>query len=62
MEGKFIRKMIEQCFAQYDIESSWLNDNQHIEEIYDEVISRYEKNEGELYELIEDVVYEFVTA
>lgn len=62
MEKKLIEKMIKQSFAQYDIESAWLNERQHIQEIYEEVISRYKKNEGEIYELIEDAVYEFVTA
>ncbi|KAB7708845.1 hypothetical protein F9802_01485 [Bacillus aerolatus] len=56
------KKMIKHCLMQYDFEA----EGQEAENIYKEIIHRVQKrqaaDDGELYELIEDEVYEFITS
>lgn len=58
MEKKLIYKMLRQCFQQYEHEAS----EEDYEKLYERIIE--EQTQGEqipLYELINDVVYEYLT-
>ncbi|PAQ16257.1 hypothetical protein CD798_02535 [Bacillaceae bacterium SAOS 7] len=61
LQQPFIQKRIEQSLAKYDYEPDWKEEK----ELLLRLINRIEKrcaNEGEdLYEVIEDEIYSFVT-
>lgn len=57
MEKKLIYKMIRQCFQQYEHEAS----EEDYEKLYKRVVEEVEEAEVALYELINDVVYEYLT-
>ncbi|MCP3738635.1 YqzH family protein [Rossellomorea sp. BNER] len=62
MEQQMMKRMIQKCFLQYEhsVESLPLN-NRDYERLYSEIMERYQRNESaEIYELVEDVVYEFL--
>ncbi|MFK2824284.1 YqzH family protein [Bacillus sp. B190/17] len=62
MEQLLMKKMIRQSLAQYNFAS----EGKEAEVLYKELIQRIQKHQaehdGELYEIIEDVVYEFITS
>lgn len=57
MEKKLIYKMIRQCFQQYEHEAS----EEDYEKLYERVVKEAEEAQVALYELINDVVYEYLT-
>jgi hypothetical protein len=58
MEKKLIYKMIRQCFQQYEHEAS----EEDYQKLYDRIIEKKTQEEPiTLYELINDVVYEYLT-
>lgn len=58
MEKKLIYKMIRQCFQQYEHVAS----DEDYEELYEQIIEKQTQEEPiALYELINDVVYEYLT-
>ncbi len=58
MEKKLIYKMIRQCFQQYEHEAS----AEDYEKLYERIIEEQIKEEHiPLYELINDVIYEYLT-
>ena len=63
MEKKFILKMIKNCFKQYYAEAETLPLNQEdYEELYKRtLIVMDEHPDAELYEIVNDSVYEFIT-
>ena len=63
MEKKLIIKMIKNCFKQYysDIESLPVSE-EDLEELADQIIQQQrEQSSVELYEVVNDTVYEFLT-
>ncbi len=57
MEKKLIYKMLRQCFQQYDHEAS----EEDYEKLYKQVVEEAKEAQVALYELINDVVYEYLT-
>jgi ATP-dependent RNA circularization protein (DNA/RNA ligase family) len=58
MEKKLIYKMIRQCFQQYEHEASEAD----YEKLYERILEELgEEEQIPLYELINDVVYEYLT-
>lgn len=58
MEKKLIYKMMRQCFQQYEHEASV----EDYEKLYEQIIEKQTQEEPiALYELINDVVYEYLT-
>lgn len=63
MEKKLIIKMIKNCFKQYysEVDSLPMN-HEDLEELADRIITLKEEQPGvELYEVVNDTVYEFLT-
>jgi hypothetical protein len=63
MEKKFILKMIKNCFKQYYAEAEILPLNQDdYEELYKRILIVMDEHpDAELYEIVNDSVYEFIT-
>ncbi|AYA76924.1 hypothetical protein DOE78_16575 [Bacillus sp. Y1] len=57
MEKKLIYKMLRQCFQQYEHEAS----EEDYEKLCERVVEEAEGAQVALYELINDVVYEYLT-
>jgi len=58
MEKKLVYKMLRQCFQQYEHEAS----EEDYEKLYERIIEEQAKEEQiPLYELINDVIYEYLT-
>lgn len=63
MDRKLICKMIQNCFKQYYSETDTLPVNKEdMEMLYDEIVKiKSEEPNVDLYELVNDTVYEFIT-
>lgn len=64
MEEKLIKKMITSCFLQYnhDLDSVPLSEEEY-KALYEEICAAKAKDPGhDLFELIEDAVYSYLTA
>jgi hypothetical protein len=61
MERRLVKKMIQQCFLQYEhqLDTVPLGDKDY-ERFYDEITKRYVEENIEIREIIEDVVYKFL--
>jgi len=58
MEKKLVYKRLRQCFQQYEHEAS----EEDYEKLYERIIEEQAKEEQiPLYELINDVIYEYLT-
>ncbi|WML30789.1 YqzH family protein [Neobacillus sp. OS1-32] len=61
MEKKFIVKMIQNCFKQYYEEDSIPIGNQELEQLANRILSiKQEEPATNLYEVVNDIVYEFM--
>jgi hypothetical protein len=62
MDKKFILKMIEQNFKQYhrDLETSPLGE-EDCEQLYLKIIEIKTETNADLYDIVNDVIYEFLT-
>jgi hypothetical protein len=63
MEKKFIIKLITNCFSQYEYERDLLDVNvEDLEEMYIEVLKEKEEEPASsLHDIVNDVVYEYLT-
>ncbi|MDR6998639.1 YqzH family protein [Neobacillus niacini] len=63
MDKKLIIKMIRNCFKQYNAEADSLPMNEkELEELYHQVLrTKTLEPEADLYEVVNDTVYEFLT-
>lgn len=62
MEKKLIVKMIKNCFKQYYEPDSMLLSEQDLEELTKRILqTKAEEPAADLYEVINDLVYEFLT-
>ncbi|WP_203361829.1 YqzH family protein [Bacillus sp. REN10] len=57
----FIQKRIEQSLANYDYELDWQEDEEVLLDLIHRIKQRCSGGEEELYEVIEDEIYSFVT-
>ena len=60
MERKLIQKMIQQSLLQYH-RVDLIEEKEDYTSLYNEIMKRYTNHEGEIFEIIEDVVYEYIT-
>ncbi|MBS4173375.1 YqzH family protein [Bacillus sp. FJAT-49736] len=61
MEEKFIIKLITNCFLQYSKESADLN-TEDLEGMYQKVLQEKTENPHEgLHDIVNDIVYEYLT-
>ncbi|MBL4954053.1 hypothetical protein JK635_17960 [Neobacillus sp. YIM B02564] len=62
MDKKFVVKMIQNCFKQYYEEDSIPIENQELEQLANRILSiKQEEPAINLYEVVNDIVYEFMT-
>ncbi|MFY0757694.1 YqzH family protein [Metabacillus dongyingensis] len=59
MDEKWIYKMIQQSFQQYELEGSLSKKEAH--DLVAKVIEKKQQEETEWFEVVEDVVYGYVT-
>lgn len=62
MERKLLHKMIRNCFLQYQhsVDSIPLNE-QDYNELCDRIENRRKEENSDIYEIVEDVVYEYLS-
>ncbi|MFZ3588514.1 YqzH family protein [Bacillus sp. DJP31] len=62
MEKPFIEKMIRNCLYQYQhtVDSVPLSKNDY-EELYEQILVLYKQDNEDLHEIVQDVVYEYLT-
>ncbi|WP_088071591.1 YqzH family protein [Gottfriedia luciferensis] len=61
MDGQFIKQMIKRALIQYGGEhEQWITADM-LNELYDQIITEQLKNDRLLHELVQDIVYEYVT-
>ncbi|WP_028399581.1 YqzH family protein [Ectobacillus panaciterrae] len=62
MDEKFLRKLIRNCFYQYQYskDSIPLSENEYAE-LAEKVRQAHQDNEADLRDLVEDAVYEYIT-
>jgi hypothetical protein len=62
VDKKFILKMIQNSFKQYhrDLESSPLGEDD-CEELYQQIIKLKTETNADLHDIVNDVIYEFLT-
>ena len=62
VEKKLIRKMIKNCFKQYGEIDSMPIDDHELEELTERILqTKTEDPNASLYEVVNDLVYEFLT-
>ncbi|WP_338749956.1 YqzH family protein [Bacillus sp. FJAT-52991] len=61
MQQIFIQKRIEQSLAKYDYEPDWQEDEEILINLINRIKQRCSTGDEELYEVIEDEIYSFVT-
>ena len=61
MDGQFVKLMIKRALTQYGGEhEEWITVDM-LDELYTQIIVEQEKSERSLHELVQDIVYEYVT-
>jgi hypothetical protein len=62
MDKKFILKMIQQSFKQYhrDLEVDPLRGEEYVQ-LYEQIIHLKEKTNSDLHDIVNDVIYEYLT-
>lgn len=61
MYGQFVKQMIKRALTQYGGEhEEWIT-VEMLDELYKQIMTEHEKNERSLHELVQDIVYEYVT-
>lgn len=63
MDKRFIEKMIENCLKQYDSELELLHvTSNEMDQLYNQICeAKTAEPDTDLYEVVNDVVYEFLT-
>ncbi|XJZ26124.1 YqzH family protein [Bacillota bacterium Lsc_1132] len=63
MDKRLIEKMIKNCFKQYDSDREFLPINlKEMDQLYNRIYTaKAAEPEADLYEIVNDVVYEFLT-
>ncbi|MHC0036024.1 YqzH family protein [Pseudoneobacillus sp. C159] len=62
MDKNFIKKMIQNSFKQYhrDLESNPLHEDEY-EELYQQILTLRKETNADLHDIVNDVIYEFLT-
>jgi hypothetical protein len=61
MDKKLIRKMVQKCFVQYRHDDSLPFGEDEFAEIYEKIVElKSSEPEADLYDIINDAVYEFL--
>ncbi|PGL72094.1 YqzH family protein [Bacillus sp. AFS055030] len=61
MDGQFVKQMIKRALMQYRGEhEQWITANL-LDELYDQIVTKQLNGEYELHELVQDIVYEYIT-
>jgi len=61
VDGQFVKLMIKRALTQYGGEhEEWIT-NDMLDELYKQILAEQEKSERSLHELVQDIVYEYVT-
>jgi len=61
VDGQFVKQMIKKALTQYGGEHEQWITVEMLNELYTQIITEQEKNERSLHELVQDIVYEYVT-
>ncbi|MEH7348405.1 YqzH family protein [Gottfriedia acidiceleris] len=61
MDGQFVKQMIKRALMQYRGEhEQWITVDM-LDKLYDQIVTEQLNDDRELYELVQDIVYEYVT-
>ena len=61
MDGQFVKQMIKRALIQYGGEhEEWITEEM-LNKLYEQIMSEQEGNVRSLHELVQDIVYEYVT-
>ncbi|WP_088010811.1 YqzH family protein [Gottfriedia acidiceleris] len=61
MNGQFIKQMIKRALMQYRGEhEQWITADM-LNQLYDQIVTEQLNDDRELHELVQDIVYEYVT-
>lgn len=61
LDGQFVKHMIKRALVQYGGEhEEWIT-NEMLHDLYIQVMNAHNKTERPLHELVQDIVYEYVT-
>ncbi|PGS52414.1 YqzH family protein [Bacillus sp. AFS041924] len=61
MNGQFVKQMIKRALIQYRGEHEQRITVEMLNELYNQIITEQLKDDRELHELVQDIVYEYVT-
>lgn len=61
MNGQFVKQMIKRALIQYRGEHEQWITVEMLNELYNQIITEQLKDDRELHELVQDIVYEYVT-
>jgi hypothetical protein len=61
VDGQFVKQMIKRALMQYRGEhEQWITADM-LDELYDQIVTEQLNDDRELHELVQDIVYEYVT-